>query len=72
MPKVLISDEVYKALEQVAILPFKETGVQVAPGWNEVPVEEDTMESLNLFREDGETDESALRRLLKLPLQKLT
>lgn len=64
MPKLLLSDEVCEAFKNRTIGTFRQTAVRVAPGWNEVPIGDDTLIAFNKHRLPDETDDQLLRRVI--------
>ena len=62
MPTIRLSDATYRDL---AILPFTSTGVRQPDGTWLVPLEDDTMESLQQKRLPGETDDMLVGRLVR-------
>jgi hypothetical protein len=65
MATIRLSDATYRDLADLAILPFAGTGVREPGGTWRVPLEDDTLESLQQKRLPGETDEMLVGRLIR-------
>ena len=64
MKTIILSDATYRALADLAILPFLSTGKRQPDGSWLVPIEDETYERIQNARLAGETDDDTLQRLI--------
>ena len=64
MKTIKVSDAIYRAIADAAILPFRSTGDRLPDGDWLVPVEDDTYERIQDARLPGETDDNTVQRMV--------
>jgi hypothetical protein len=62
---IRISDHTHRSIVDLAIYPFRETGVRQPDGDWLIPVSDETWERLEQHRQTGESDDDLLSRLLR-------
>lgn len=65
MKTISMSDAAYRAVAELATLPFRWTGTRQPDGSWLVPVEDDTYERLEQHRLPGESDDDLVQRLIR-------
>lgn len=65
MKIVNMSDATYRAVAELATLPFRWTGARQPDGSWLVPVEDETYDRLQRHRLPGESDDDLLQRLMR-------
>lgn len=65
MKTMSMSDATYRAVAELATLPFRWTGARQPDGSWLVPVEDDTYERLQQHRLPGESDDDLVQRLIR-------
>lgn len=66
MRTIRVSDVTYRAIAELAILPFRSTATRQLDGTWLVPIEEDTYARLEAHRLPGESDDDTLQRVIHL------
>ncbi len=66
MKTIKVSETTYRALTDVASLPFPSTGERPADGDRLIQIEDDTYEQIRKERLPGETDDQVIQRLVDL------
>jgi hypothetical protein len=64
MRTIRVSDVTYRAIAELALLPFRSTATRQPDGMWLVPVEDDTYERLEAHRLLGESDDDTVQRLI--------
>ena len=65
MKTMSMSDATYRAVAELATLPFRWTGRRQPDGSWHVPVEDDTYERLDQHRLPNENDDDLVQRLIR-------
>ncbi len=66
MKTIKVSETTYRALTDVASLPFHSTGERQPDGDRLIQIEDDTYEQIRKERLPGETDDQVIQRLVDL------
>ncbi len=66
MKTIKVSETTYRALTEVASLPFHSTGKRQPDGDRLIQIEDDTYEQIQKERLPGETDDHVVQRLVDL------
>lgn len=64
MPSIRVSDPTYRAIAQLAILPFRSTATRQPDNTWLVPVDPDVHAAIEAQRLPGESNDDAIQRLL--------
>lgn len=65
MKTITVTDHTYRAIAELAILPFHSTATRMADGNWQVPVSEETWDRLQESRLPGESDDDTVMRVIR-------